>query len=98
LIENAIDAMHSTKNPSLSISVQNKMGKMIFKFSDNGPGIPKEILNHIFEPYVTSKTKGTGLGLAIVYKIIEEHKGIIKIINEKKGGTTVHFSIPLNYE
>ncbi len=98
LIENAIDALHSTKNPSISISVQNKMGKMIFKFSDNGPGIPKEILNHIFEPYVTSKTKGTGLGLAIVYKIIEEHKGIIKIINEKKGGTTVHFSIPLNYE
>lgn len=98
LIENAIDALHSTKNPSLSISVQNRMEKMIFNFSDNGPGVPSEILNHIFEPYVTSKKKGTGLGLAIVYKIIEEHKGEIKIINEKKGGTTVQFYIPLNYE
>ena len=47
---------------------------------------------------MTSKKKGTGLGLAIVYKIIEEHKGEIKIINEKKGGTTVQFYIPLNYE
>ena len=71
------------------------MKTLIFKISDNGPGVPSELINRVFEPYVTSKTKGTGLGLAIVYKIIDEHNGDIKILNDKKGGTLVTFKIPI---
>jgi nitrogen fixation/metabolism regulation signal transduction histidine kinase len=95
LIENSIDALESSKKPLIYISVIKRMKTLIFKISDNGPGVPSELINRVFEPYVTSKTKGTGLGLAIVYKIIDEHNGDIKILNDKKGGTLVTFKIPI---
>ena len=95
LIENSIDALESTKKPLIYISVIKRMKTLIFKISDNGPGVPSELINRVFEPYVTSKTKGTGLGSAIVYKIIDEHNGDIKILNDKKGGTLVTFKIPI---
>jgi len=95
LIENSIDALESTNKPLIYISVIKRMKTLIFKISDNGPGVPSELINRVFEPYVTSKTKGTGLGLAIVYKIIDEHNGDIKILNDKKGGTLVTFKIPI---
>ena len=95
LIENSIDALESTKKPLIYISVIKRMKTLIFKISDNGPGVPNGLINRVFEPYVTSKTKGTGLGLAIVYKIIDEHNGDIKILNDKKGGTLVTFKIPI---
>jgi nitrogen fixation/metabolism regulation signal transduction histidine kinase len=61
------------------------------------------MLLHVFEPYVTTKSHGTGLGLAIVKKIIEEHKGSIKIENAsktdvQKTGAIVTIKIPLLVE
>ncbi len=48
---------------------------------DRGPGFAPELLNRLFEPYVSSKPRGTGLGLAIVKKIVEEHGGTIRLDN-----------------
>jgi nitrogen fixation/metabolism regulation signal transduction histidine kinase len=64
------------------------------RIADQGPGIPKEILAKIFEPYVTTKPKGTGLGLAIVKKIIEEHHGAVWI--EAIPNTCIVIRLPLN--
>ncbi|MDH3831563.1 MAG: ATP-binding protein, partial [Gammaproteobacteria bacterium] len=50
-------------------------------FEDNGSGFSEEVLERLFEPYVTTKTRGTGLGLAIVKKIVEEHNGEIRAQN-----------------
>jgi two-component system nitrogen regulation sensor histidine kinase NtrY len=52
--------------------------------SDNGNGIPKELAERIFDPYVTTRQKGTGLGLAIVRKIMEDHGGSLTIKNKEK--------------
>jgi hypothetical protein len=61
---------------------------------DNGGGIALDLLDNLFEPYVTTKAKGTGLGLAIVKKIIEEHGGIIWAEN-LKGGARLSARLPL---
>ena len=53
-------------------------------FEDNGSGFPDEVLERLFEPYVTTKTRGTGLGLAIVKKIVEEHNGQIRAQNTRQ--------------
>ena len=45
---------------------------------DNGPGVPDDIVAHLFEPFVTTKSSGTGLGLALVAKIINDHGGVIE--------------------
>lgn len=60
---------------------------------DNGPGFSAEMLDKLFEPYVTTKPKGTGLGLAIVKKIVEEHGGMIQAENPADGGATVRIRL-----
>ena len=62
--------------------------------SDTGPGIPPEIQEKIFEPFVTGKPKGTGLGLAITKRMIEAHKGRIEL-ETYPGGTIFKVILPI---
>lgn len=68
---------------------------VVFRFSDNGPGIPEEIRDRLFEPFVTrGKQYGTGLGLAIVKRIVDEHHGTIKFETSRLHGTSFVISLP----
>jgi signal transduction histidine kinase len=68
------------------------------RFVDNGPGIPEEERDHIFDPFYTTKEpgKGTGLGLAVCYRIVEGLGGTIRIDSEIGEGTTIIIQLP-NY-
>lgn len=71
-------------------------GKFRLRFTDDGPGIPAEIRNRLFDPFVTAgKRGGTGLGLAITRRIIESHGGAIDVASETGRGTTVTFTLPI---
>lgn len=95
VITNALQAMKDTKNPRLVCSIQSEGYFASIEFTDNGPGIPESVVQRIFEPFYTTKTKGTGLGLAITHRIIEGHGGIIKVISEEKKGTTFFIRLPI---
>jgi signal transduction histidine kinase len=64
-------------------------------FTDTGPGIPREYLPKIFEPYFTTKKDGTGLGLAIVNRVIEDHQGTIQVESTEGKGTTMTILLPI---
>ncbi len=102
LIINARDAIDSLNNPdggTLSIKTALTEDKQDIEiiFEDTGCGIPKEQLEHIFNPFFTTKSPngGMGLGLSIVYRIIENHKGKIEVESEEGKGTTFKITLPV---
>lgn len=98
IIDNAIESMAQVENPVVDIQVtytpSTKMASIIV--DDNGPGIPLELRNRIFEPYMTTKTHGTGLGLSIVKRTIEDHDGYVRAFSRTEGGTRFIIELPLN--
>ncbi|MCX5479823.1 nitrogen regulation protein NR(II) [Kaistia geumhonensis] len=68
--------------PGIRLSVPGSANRVTlpleFAVRDNGPGVPPDMLPHLFDPFVTTKTNGTGLGLALVAKIIGDHGGVIE--------------------
>ena len=100
LLKNAFDACENNIDSTLTIASQciSTAGTEYVEIliSDSGPGIAEDIMEHIFEPYVTTKTKGTGLGLAIVKKIIEEHNGVVWLENNQdKPGVSAIIRLPI---
>ncbi len=78
IIINAIEAMHESKG-ELDISVTSQNGHHLVSIKDNGTGISKETLPHLFEPYFTFKRNGLGMGLATTLNIIQSHKASIDV-------------------
>ena len=97
IIDNAIKYT-SNKKP-VSISLRKSLSDVIIEIKNNGIGISKKDLSHVFERFYrgskTAKTLGSGLGLAISQGIINAHKGQIKIDSQKGSGTTVKITLPL---
>lgn len=71
---------------------------LVFRFSDNGPGIAPEDRERLFEPFFTKKEKGTGLGLAITYSIVQAYRGSIRVTSSPSGGATFIVTLPLRPE
>ena len=68
---------------------------ILITVSDNGPGIPPEVLERIFSPFFTTKPQGSGLGLAIVRKIVDAHDGRIDVGERPGGGTSFRVTLPV---
>ena len=95
LLKNAQDALEGYEEPHIIVKIAPENGMVRLSICDNGPGFSPDLIARAFEPYVTSKRHGTGLGLAIVKKIVEEHKGIIRIENQPQGGACVALTLPM---
>jgi len=94
LMQNAADSILDRKAPDgqesprgrIAVTVSRQGRTAVVDVADNGPGLPKELLHRLTEPYVTTRKKGTGLGLAIVAKIMEDHGGQLILENIEGGG------------
>jgi len=108
LIKNAFEAMPSNIQEAAEqdiLEYQVQITTRCFEISgvpfvslvvvDDGPGFQKDMLERLFEPYVTTKNTGNGLGLAIVKKIVEEHGGTIRAENAPHKGARIKIRIPL---
>jgi signal transduction histidine kinase len=98
IILNAAEAMDGYGELIVRTKCSSTGEELVVEIIDNGPGIPNEIMAHIFEPFYTTKEegKGTGLGLSIVYGIIENHNGRIYVCSEPSGGTTFVIKLPVS--
>jgi len=101
LIANAVEAM-TAPGGRLTVSLSSDAGHAIVRVSDTGTGIPLEILDRVFEPFVTTKgvfaggdTSALGLGLSVCQGIVRMHGGAITIDSSPQG-TIVTVSLPLN--
>jgi two-component system NtrC family sensor kinase len=96
LINNAIDAIGQQGEIVISTEVAGN-GNLVIDFSDTGPGIPPENLEHLFDPFFTTKDvgKGTGLGLYISYDIIKKLGGTLSVKNGKTRGAVFTITLPV---
>ena len=84
--------------PTVSISTKKLNNKIFISIADNGTGIPKNIVDKIFQPFFTTKPtgKGTGLGLSLSYDIVKAHGGEIKLETKEGEGTIFTIQLPAN--
>jgi two-component system, NtrC family, sensor histidine kinase HydH len=93
LAQNAYEAMidGGTLRVTIGSAERDHVSGVEVRFADTGPGVPDELREQIFNPFVTSKKSGVGLGLAIVSKIVDEHHGVLRL--EKSASPGACFSV-----
>lgn len=91
LLENAIQA---SDEPKVELGFRQHGEQIEITVKDNGPGIKSDVLEHIFDPFYSTRPQGTGLGLAVVASTAKSHCGEITVENRKKGGSAFTLRLP----
>jgi signal transduction histidine kinase len=93
LILNAVEACDKKYKAKIKVSAEKKVdGRVFISVTDNGPGIPPEIMGDIFVPFFTTKKEGSGIGLSLSKQIMTLHGGKIQINQQVKGVTIINLS------
>jgi two-component system, NtrC family, sensor kinase len=84
--------------PTVTVSTRKLEDKIVISVKDNGSGIPRRVLEKIFQPFYTTKPagKGTGLGLSLSFDIVKAHGGEIKVETEEGAGTEFVIQLPIS--
>lgn len=93
VVLNGIQAM--PQGGTLTIAARREDGSAEVEIRDNGPGIPPEIRDKIFNLYFTTKKKGSGIGLAMTYRVMQLHNGSVEFESREGQGTTFRLRLPL---
>jgi len=92
LVRNALDA--TPQGGSVRLSARGDAGGAVLEVSDDGPGIPPDVLPRIFDLYFTTKDGGTGIGLAVTQQIVTAHGGTIEVDSRPGAGTRMTVRLP----
>ncbi len=96
--DNATITLTSSYRPGIRLSVPGRYDKvtlpMEFTVEDNGPGVPADIQENLFDPFITTKQNGKGLGLALVAKLVNDHGGVVECESEP-GKTVFRVLLPM---
>ncbi len=95
ILQNAIEAIQDNGRISL-VARQQEQAFLEIQIEDDGPGMPEEVRENIFNLYFTTKAKGTGIGLSIVQRIIFEHGGLIHIESTPGSGSVFTLKLPIH--
>jgi nitrogen fixation/metabolism regulation signal transduction histidine kinase len=95
LILNAVEAAHGRPDPEIRISVEREDAVVRVHVADSGSGIDAAIVDRIWEPDFTTKSRGTGLGLALVRQTVRAHGGDVEVQNVAGGGADFIVSLPI---
>ncbi len=100
LIRNAVQAIHRSDgnrgtDGKVIVAAFPEGGDAVIEVRDNGPGVPQENWDRIFDPYYTTRSEGTGLGLAIVKKVVLEHGGEVTLNAAPEGGARFRIELPM---
>ena len=96
LVRNALQAIRDDGGSMVRVSARREGMQALIIVDDDGPGIPEDRQETVFDPYVTGKHDGTGLGLAIVKKVILEHDGHIECGTSDAGGACFTIRLPMS--
>jgi C4-dicarboxylate-specific signal transduction histidine kinase len=95
LIRNAYEALAESERRELDVATARLDDETIeIAVADRGPGLPDDIVEHLFEPFHTTKSNGMGLGLSICRTIIEAHGGKLRYEPDPSGGTIFRVTLP----
>lgn len=95
LLLNSVDAMPDGGTLAIKTFQYLEKNSIQIEISDTGKGIPKDVMEKIFQPFFTTKPKGSGMGLAITKRIVEEHGGSINVKSTQNRGTTFTIIFPV---
>ncbi len=94
VLDNAFQSLPEKKGiVEITVMPENEHGLHVL-VKDSGSGIPKDVLDKVFEPFYTTKATGTGLGLTVCRKIVDLHGGKLNIVSVEGEGTSVTISLP----
>ncbi len=82
------------KGGSLRLKVERAGDTVAAEVADNGPGIPPEVRDKVFQLYFTTKERGSGIGLAMTYRAVQLHNGTVDFTSELGRGTTFRLQFP----
>jgi two-component system nitrogen regulation sensor histidine kinase NtrY len=95
IFDNAIQAMQNKGRITVEIKYYNSINRVYVDIADDGPGIREEDKEKLFLPYFSTKRDGTGLGLAIASRVVAEHRGYLRVKDNKPTGTIITIELPI---
>lgn len=98
LVLNAIDAIPESGRVAIQVGADGERNSVYIEVEDNGPGIPDELQQRIFDPGFSTREQGNGYGLSICSRIVAAHRGTLRLISQEGAGAVFRIDLPIDFE